>query len=535
MTSAWTARARQFPEDAGPLAHPVRPQSYIEINNFYTATVYEKGAELVRMIQTICGPKGFRKGMDLYFKRHDGDAATIEDFIACFADAAKIDFSQFATWYHQAGTPELVCTVKHNAKAETFELAIEQVLPPTPGEPKKKPLHIPVKIGLIGRDGREQRLRLASGETIDNGVLHLTKRSQKFRFTGLAEAPVPSLMRGFSAPVNLTIDLSDDDLAFLMTHDTDPFARWQAAVDYATRILVAMSRDAETKSHLPHVDAYAAALGAALDDDALGPAYIAELLRLPSEADIARAVRENVDPAAVLAARKAFAKRLGQKLGAQLEALYAANDQSGRPYAPDAASAGQRAARNIALALLSARAKTVDLERLDTHFTSANNMTDQASALQLLTARGGAAAKDALAQFRAQWAHDHIVIDTWFSVQATAPVSGALATVKRLVKDDLYSATTPNKIRAVVGAFAMFNPSQFNRANGAGYDFVAKQALAIDKINPQVAARLLNAFRSWRTLEPARRALAEAAVRRIAETEGLSRDVYEIASKMIED
>ena len=266
-------RAHQFPEDAGPLAHPVRPSSYIEINNFYTATVYEKGAELVRMIQTICGRDGFRKGMDLYFKRHDGDATTIEAFIACFEQAAKVDLSQFQIWYHQAGTPELVCQVVHNAKAKTVELTVEQVLPPTPGEARKKALHIPLRVGLLGADGKDLPIKLAGGGPVRDGLLHVTKRTQKFRFTDVAQAPVVSLLRGFSAPVNLTIDRSDTELAFLIANDSDLFARWQASVDFATRIMVALARDATNAATLARADAFAEGLSKTLDDDARSPAY----------------------------------------------------------------------------------------------------------------------------------------------------------------------------------------------------------------------------------------------------------------------
>ena len=233
-----TLKAAQFPEDAGPLAHPVRPETYIEINNFYTATVYEKGAELVRMIQTILGPQGFRRGMDLYFERHDGQAATIEDFIRCFEDASGRDLTHFKLWYSQAGTPELVCSLRYDAARKTAELKIEQALPPTPGEPKKKPLHIPVKLGLIGANGAELDLKRDTGEPIEDGVLHLTKRAQTFRFADVPSPPVPSLLRGFSAPVNLTIALKDRDLEFLMAHDSDLFNRWQAANNYAVRTLI---------------------------------------------------------------------------------------------------------------------------------------------------------------------------------------------------------------------------------------------------------------------------------------------------------
>jgi aminopeptidase N len=527
-------RAHQFPEDAGPLAHPARPASYIEINNFYTATVYEKGAELVRMIQTICGVNGFAKGMDLYFKRHDGDAATIEDFIVCFEQAAKIDLGQFQQWYHQAGTPELVCQTAYNAKAKTFELAIEQVLPPTPGEARKKTLHIPLRIGLLGPNGRDMPLKLANGDNVKDGLLQITKRTQKFRFANVATAPVVSLLRGFTAPVNLTIDRTDDELSFLMAHDSDLFARWQAGVDFATRIMVHLTNDRKDTATIARVDAFAEGLGLSLSNTALSPAYLAEILKMPAEADIARTIGHNVDPGAIHTARSTFCKRIATKLALQLAEIYDAHGGDGARFIPDAENAGRRALRNGALTLLSTRGNKQDKARLKVHFDNADNMTDQSHALFLLASAGGADGKAALDAFRKQWKTDHIVIDTWFSAQAAAPRGSALSDIKKLMKDPLFSMETPNKVRALIGMFSAGNPSQFNKANGTGYRFLASQALALDKINPQIAARLLNAFRSWRLLEPERRAHAEAALRTIVDKDGISNDVYEIASKMVE-
>ena len=527
-------RAHQFPEDAGPLAHPVRPSSYIEINNFYTATVYEKGAELVRMIHTICGKEGFRRGMDLYFKRHDGDATTIEAFIACFEQAAKTDLSQFQTWYHQAGTPELVCQVTHNAKNKSVDLTVEQVLPPTPGEARKKPLHIPLRIGLLGPSGGEISLKLDSGERIRDGLLHVTKRTQKFRFVDVAEAPIASLLRGFSAPVNLTIDRSDSELAFLIANDSDLFARWQAGVDFATRIMVKLVSDPTDKATLARADAFADGLSKTIDDASLSPAYLAEIIKIPSEADVAQAIGQSVDPGAIHKARSVFAKRVGKKLGRQLEAIYEAHTNDKAAFSPDAASAGRRALRNWALSLLVARGSKADKARLKAHFKKANNMTDQGHALYLLASNGGADAEAALKAFRAQWKNDHIVIDTWFSAQAAVGRATALRDIRRLMKDPLFSMETPNKVRALIGMFTMGNPSQFNKADGSGYRFLAQQVLILDRMNPQIAARLLNAFRSWRTLEPKRQRLAEEALNTIVVAPEISNDVYEIASKMVE-
>ncbi len=533
IDSVRALRMHQFPEDAGPLAHPVRPSSYIEINNFYTATVYEKGAELVRMIQTICGVDGFRKGMDLYFERHDGDAATIEDFIACFEDATGVDLKQFRTWYNQAGTPELVCRFAYDAAGNSAELTVEQVLMPTPGETKKKPLHIPLKLGLIGPDGHDLDLVLANGDAVPDGVVAITRRRQKFKFKNIPVRPVPSYLRGFSAPVNLTAVQSDRDLEFLMAHDGDLFSRWQATIDYATRILIQLTKARDPKKHTARMRAYADALRKSLTDDNLNHAYRAELLKLPSEADVAREIGRNVDPDAILAARRLFTKTIARAIGRELEVVYNTTD-AGSEFSADAASAGRRALTNAALTLLSARNTATDKDTLHNHFLTATNMTDEAHAFALLSVYGGRRRAAALDRFYARWKDDHIVVDTWFSVQATTPAKGTLAQVKRLLRHERFALTNPNKVRALIGSFAGANLTQFNRADGAGYAFVAKQVLALDAINPQVAARLLNAFRSWRSMEAQRRGHAQQVLTNLAGTPDLSRDVYEIASKMLE-
>ncbi|MCL4765810.1 MAG: aminopeptidase N, partial [Hyphomicrobiaceae bacterium] len=526
-------KAHQFPEDAGPLAHPVRPDTYIEINNFYTATVYEKGAELVHMIETIVGRDGFRAGMDLYFARHDGQAATVEQFVKCFEDANGCDLGQFRLWYSQAGTPELVCALDYDAARKEARLTVEQVLPPTPGQASKKPLHIPLKVGLLGGNGQDIDLTLADGGPLPGGVVHLRKRKQTFRFTGVPSKPVPSLLRGFSAPVRLTVDLSDGDLEFLMANDSDLFNRWQAANTYATRALVEMVK-ARTPGRRPARGLeYAKALGATIGIAALEPAYRAELLRLPSEADVAREIAANVDPEAVHIARKQLLRLLGETLGTELQDLYRAHADVGA-FSPAAASAGRRALRNTVLTLLSARGTAVDKGRLTDHYWQASNMTDAAHALFLLAARGGADSKKALEDFYERWKGDHLVIDTWFAAQAVSPLAGTLARVRALTRHPLFSLTAPNKVRALIGNFAQMNPVQFNRPDGAGYELVAEQVLTIDRFNPQIAARMLAGFRSWRELEPGRRKLARKALREVARSKGLSRDVTEIVSKMLE-
>ena len=527
-------RAHQFPEDAGPLAHPVRPSSYIEINNFYTATVYEKGAELVRMIHTMTGEEGFAAGMDLYFTRHDGEAATIEDFIKCFEEAAGVDLKQFYNWYIQAGTPELVCKLKYDAKQKMAALEVEQVTAPTPGEAKKKVLHIPLRLGLLDRKGHDFDLVLTNDQKLTDGIVHITRRNQKFKFKNIATKPIPSYLRGFSAPVKLVADQSDQNLAFLMENDTDLFSRWQATSDYATRILVQLAKTSDPKKHTERMRTYARALGQTVCDGNLNHAYRAELLKLPSEADIAREIARNVDTDAIAKGRKLFAKTIGKTIGSTLEELYAAMDTSCE-FSPDAESAGQRALRNACLTLLASRGMAKDKDRLLTHYQEATNMTDEAHALTMLAIYGSKDARSSgLDDFYDRWKDDHLVIDTWFAAQATVPARSTLTQVRRLMRSEQFAITNPNKVRALIGNFAMQNPSQFNRPDGKGYAFVGSQVLALDKINPQVAARLLNAYRSWRTMEAERRRHAEATLTKLAQTRGLSRDVYEIASKMLE-
>jgi aminopeptidase N len=526
-------KSLQFPEDSGPLAHPVRPETYIEINNFYTATVYEKGAELVRMIETILGREGFRKGMDLYFQRHDGQAATIEDFVKCFEDASGQDLSHFKLWYSQAGTPELVCELTHDARTKTAKLTIEQVLPATPGDAKKKPLHIPLRLGLLGANGNELELTLENGAKLADKVLHIQKRKESFVFKGVPSRPVPSLLRGFSAPVNLSIDLSDADLEFLMAHDTDLFNRWQATNTYAIRSMKQIYSALAGGKRTQRGAGFAKALGTAAADPSLKAAYKAELLKLPNQSDLFREIARNVDPEVVHRAHTQFLRLVGDTLGAQLEEIYATSTTN-RPFSPDARNAGLRALRNAALTLLTARGSPEDGGRLTAHFEQATNMTDEAHALVLLAAQDAAEGARAIKRFHDRWKDDHLVIDTWFAAQAMSPLASTLQTVMTLSAHPLFKITTPNKVRALIGAFSLNNPLQFNRADGAGYDFVVQKIMEIDAFNPQVAARLLGSFRSYRALEPKRRAKARKALQRVVKMKDLSRDTYEIVSRMLE-
>jgi aminopeptidase N len=526
-------KARQFPEDAGPLAHPVRPNRYIEINNFYTATVYQKGAEVVRMLQTLLGRDGFRKGMDLYFERHDGQAVTVEDFLACFADSSGRNFDQFMTWYQQAGTPELVAGLKYDARTRTAELTLDQIQPPTPGEAKKKPLQIPVRLGLLDDRGRDLKLILASGERLADGLVVLTRRSEKFTFRDIPSRPVASLLREFSAPVNLTIGRSDDELRFLMAHDGDLFNRWQAAQDYAARVLLAAIAARRARQRLPQPRAFIEALAPTLSDDDLEPGYRAQFLVLPSEHDLARIVGRDVDPLAIHKARNALRKAIATRLHDAFAEAYRRMETPG-PYSPAAGPAGRRALRNVALGYLASRGRPEDIARAATHFAQSRNQTDETAALSILSQINVPERAAALARFYERWKDDHLVIDSWFAYQAASPLAASLATVRKLTHHPLFSIKNPNKVRALIGTFAAGNPVNFNRPDGRGYDFVADRVLEIDAFNPQIAARLLAAFRSWKALEPGRRRAARKTLQRVAKAKPLSHDVFEIVSKMLE-
>jgi len=524
-------RAAQFVEDAGPLAHPVRPQAYKEINNFYTSTVYEKGAELVRMVQTLIGKDKFRAGMDLYFARHDGEAATVEQFIQCFADASGRDMTQFMLWYAQAGTPEVTVTTRHDAAAKIFTVACRQTVPPTPGQSAKQPMVVPLRLGLVGKDGRDLPLTLDDG-TIDGDVIEFKGAAQSFVFTGVAERPVLSINRGFSAPIKLVTDLTNDDLAFLAAHDADPFNRWQALQSIATRLLIdnvaAIRRGETPKSD----DRLMVALAALIEDTNLEPAFVAMTLVLPSEGDIAREIGRDIDPDAIHRARRALRSDIGMRLGPALSTLYERLTVPGG-YAPDATSAGRRALRNVALDLLAADGNTEGITRAHRQYETADNMTDRMAALTTLALHEGAARDTALGDFYRRYAADPLVIDKWFSLQAMSPLPDALEQVRILTRHAGFSLGNPNRVRAVIGAFAHSNQTQFNRADGAGYDFVADTILALDPKNPQLSARMATAFRTWRVLEAGRRAKAEAALRRIKAAPGLSRDLSDIVERAV--
>src|SRR6185437_9424373 len=409
-------RNAQFIEDSGPLAHPVRPEIYREINNFYTSTVYEKGAEVVRMVKTLIGAEKFRAGMDLYFSRHDGEAATVEQFIQCFADASGRDMTQFMRWYSQAGTPEVSVVTHYDATRKTLTLDCTQTLAPTPGQQTKEPMVIPLTVGLVGKDGRDLPLSLAGGVPIERGVLVLCKQTERFTFTGVAERPVPSINRGFSAPIKLKADLSADDLAFLAAYDTDPFNRWQAIQSIALRLLIDNVTALRAGRPANGDDKRTGALSAVLADRKLEPAFVALALTPPGEADLAREIGRDIDPDAIYRARKALRADIGGAIGPALTDAY--ERMSSRvPYSPDAASAGRRSLRNVSLDLLAAGGAQAAIARAAQQYDGADNMTDRMAALGVLALHDTPERERVFTDFYARYSDNALVVDKWFTLQ----------------------------------------------------------------------------------------------------------------------
>ncbi|MGQ9831149.1 MAG: aminopeptidase N [Thermochromatium sp.] len=523
-----TLRTHQFPEDAGPLAHPVRPESYIEINNFYTNTVYDKGAELVRMQAALLGPEAFRRATDLYFARHDGQAVTTEDFVRCMEDASGRDLTQFRRWYEQAGTPELHIRGEYDAKAGTYLLHVRQQTPPTPGQPVKLPLHIPLAIGLLGADGRDLPVWLAdepAPPTPGTRLLELTEPEHRFTFIGLSERPVPSILRGFSAPVRVHDDLSDADRMFLMAHDSDGFNRWDAAQTLHERLLLALTADA---SH-PIPEDYIAAFQRALCDTTADRALLAEVLTLPSETYLSDRMTV-VDVDGLHRAHRQLTRHIGKRLGADLLAVYHANAESG-PYVFSPEAVGRRALKNLALTYLVQAGDLKGLKLCHAQFEAAHNMTDVMAALQLLVEQDGA--EDALAAFYRRWSGEPLVLDKWFSLQAKAVRPDALERVKALLRHPDYSARNPNRVRALVCTFSNVNQVCFHAADGSGYRFLVDQVLELDPINPLLAARLLKPLARWRRFDPQRQSLMRAELERVLGRSELSSDVFEVVSKAL--
>ena len=523
-------KSTQFPEDAGPLAHPVRPPAFIEINNFYTRTVYNKGAELCRMLQTMLGRDGFRRGLDLYFKRHDGQAVTVEDFVSALGDANKTDLSAFMAWYNQAGTPALDARLSYSKAGKSARLTLSQSYPPIPGGAKRKPVPIPVRLGLLDAGGQELPLK-TGGELLQNGLLMLRKKKEVFAFEDVGERPVLSVLRNFSAPVKLNVAASDRDMLTLIRSDSDLFNRWQTAQAFALKHIADMAK-AIASGGAPRVNArFVAAAGAVANDDSLEHAYRAAFLTLPSESDVAQAIGENVDPEAIHAARQTLRQAFGRSQRSMLEGVYERSAPA-EPYSPDAESVGRRALRHVSLGLLAAGKSRFGLARAKEQARTATNMTEAMGALSILSDVGGSAYDQALQRFYRRWKDEALVMNKWFALQAISPSPDTLTRMGELAKHPLFSIKNPNRVRAVYGAFAHGNQVRFNDASGEGYELIASAAIEIDGFNPQIASRLVSAFESWRIFEPKRRALAFAALQRILAKKNISPDVLEIASKL---
>ncbi len=512
-------RRMQFAEDAGPLAHPIQPDEYIEINNFYTMTVYEKGAEIIRMFHTLLGADGYRKATDLYFDRFDGQAVTCDDWAQCMADASGQDLAQFKLWYKQAGTPEVKATTRYDEAAQTFTLTLTQTIPDTPGQSDKKPMHIPVSFGLIGPNG---------DDLIETQILHLKDKTQEFTFKDIGSRPVPSILRDFSAPVKLTTDLSDADLRFLMVHDSDGFNRWEAGQTFALKTINRMIDDKASPDDLLK------ALEAVLDQVLVGEAdkaLLARALSLPDVAIIGQS-RAVVDPDAIYAARRLVQSLFGSRcMGKLIEAYHACENEE--DYAPSPSQMADRAMQAVLLRYIYEGDEERGTMLATSLYSNATNMTARVTALAILTDTDGAEKNEVFADFYEHFRAYPLVIDKWFSLQAAAVNDDTIIYLKNLSGHPDFNWKNPNRVRSLFGAFAMNNPVMFHSADGTGYDFLKEAIIKLNTINPQIAARLLTPLREWKRYTPDRQAKMKAALEEILAQPKLSPDVFEIVSKSL--
>ncbi|MDE2599274.1 MAG: aminopeptidase N [Rhodocyclaceae bacterium] len=535
-------RAAQFPEDAGPMAHPVRPSSYMEINNFYTATVYEKGAQVIGMMETLIGKQGFRKGMDLYFERHDGQAVTCDDFFAAMRDAsggvaASPLTPQFLRWYEQAGTPHIAASGSYDAVAQTYTLTLKQSCAPSPGQPVKQPYLIPVSVGLVGPEGADLPLLDDDGAYVKTRVLKLTQPEQTFVFEGIDVKPVPSLLRAFSAPVVLQFDYTDEELTHLMAYDSDAFNRWEAGQRLSGKLILEATRAISAGRAFEWPQAYAEAITwiveQTMNKNPSGRAdwaFTAELLSLPGEATLAEQL-DVVDPDALHQARNSLRRFIAETQQVALNTLIYTTAPTG-PFQPTTAEAGRRALRNLCLAYLAElNTPEVRAQALD-QFRTADNMTDQYAALSVLCMNDTPERRLALDAFHEQWQQEALVVDKWLMVQSQSRLPNALAEVQKLIKHPSFDIKNPNKVYALIRGFGA-NHARFHAADGSGYRFIAEQILALDAINPQVASRIARCFDRWKKFDAGRQTHAKAALEQVRSHAGLSRDVYEIVDRAL--
>ncbi|MBF8740181.1 aminopeptidase N [Pseudomonas guariconensis] len=530
-------RTHQFAEDAGPMAHPVRPDSFIEISNFYTLTVYEKGAEVVRMVRTLLGAEGFRKGSDLYFERHDGQAVTTDDFIKAMEDANGVDLTQFKRWYNQAGTPRLEVSEAYDAAAQTYSLTFRQSCPQTPDKAQKLPFVIPVELGLLDAQGNDLPLRLA-GEAAPQGtsrVLSVTDAEQTFTFEGITAKPLPSLLRGFSAPVKLSFPYDRDQLMFLMQHDSDGFNRWEAGQQLSVQVLQELIGQHQRGEALKLDQRLITALGTVLGNASLDAAMVAEMLSLPGEAYLTE-ISQVADVEAIHAAREFARKQIAEQLFDALWARYQANREvsAKTAYVAEAEHFARRSLQNIALSYLMLSGKPEVLAATLEQFDQCDNMTERLTALAVLVNSPFEAERaKALEAFAEHFKDNPLVMDQWFSVQAASTLPGGLARVKALMQHPAFTLKNPNKVRALIGAFAGQNLVNFHAADGSGYRFLADLVIELNALNPQIASRQLAPLTRWRKYDDARQALMRGELERILASGALSSDVYEVVSKSL--
>jgi aminopeptidase N len=524
-------RMRQFQEDAGPLAHPVQPQSYITIDNFYTATVYEKGAEVIGMLKTLVGDEGYRKATDLYFDRHDGEAATVEDWVKCFEDACGRDLSQFRLWYAQSGTPTIEARGEYDPARKTYALSLKQTLGPTPGQPVKKPMHIPVRLGLIGSAGAMPlTLEGENARGPEERVLELSKPEENFIFVDVGEEPLPSIGRRFSAPAHFKAPIGRRARARQMSRDGDDFNRWEAGQSLATEILVEMAKAALGGGAMAADGNYIDAIGEALARAEEDSAFTALMLTPPLEPELAL-VMTPPDPDAIHAARVNLISQIASRHGAKFATLYESLAPKG-DFAANAKSAGKRALRNACLRYLTAAGDDEAAALADAHYRAAGNMTDMIAGLAALAGMNSIRRDGAFAHFYDRFRSDPLVLDKWMALQAGSSLPGTEKTVRGLMKHTAFDIRNPNRVRSLVGAFAA-NHLRFHAADGSGYALLGETVRELDAINPQVAARMAGCFEAWRRYDSARQDLMREQLTRMTKTEGLSPNLFEVATKML--
>ncbi|RCV32358.1 hypothetical protein SETIT_6G252600v2 [Setaria italica] len=536
-------RIYQFPQDAGPMAHPIRPHSYIKMDNFYTVTVYEKGAEVVRMYKTMFGASGFRKGMDLYFQRHDGQAVTCEDFYAAMCDANNAQLPNFLQWYSQAGTPTVKVASSYDPSSQTFSLKLSQDVPPTPGQLDKEPMFIPVAVGLVDSTGKDMPLTSvysdgtlqtlsSDGQPVFTTVLQFKKKEEEFIFQNVPEKPVPSLLRGYSAPVRLDSDLSESDLFFLLANDSDEFNRWEAGQVLARKLMLSLVADFKQQKTLVLNPKFVDGLRSILRNTSLDKEFIAKAITLPGQGEIMDMMAV-ADPDAVHAVRNFIKKELASQLKDDLLAAVTSN-RSSEPYTFNHDSMARRALKNTCLAYL-ASLNEPDVTELALHeYKTATNMTEQFAALAALSQNPGQVRDDALLDFYNKWQNEYLVVSKWFALQATSDIPGNVVNVEKLLSHPAFDMRNPNKVYSLIGGFCG-SPVNFHAKDGSGYKFLGEVVLQLDKINPQVASRMVSAFSRWRRYDETRQALAKAQLEMIVSANGLSENVYEIASKSLAD